>query len=287
LDAGPGGTPGGGRTAVASFRLLVTEPLDGASNMAIDEALLRARLTGESPPTIRFFGWAPPAVSLGYGQALDGAIDLAACLRLGIGLVRRPTGGSALLHETPDAELTYSVVARGGDFPGADDLLETYRVIGTGLAAGLRRLGAAAEVVPLVRQRRGPTPTFCFARTGSYEIAAGGKKLVGSAQRRQGGGLLQHGSLLLTADPARLRAVFPYVEHPLAGVATLGAVLGRSAGFDEVAAALAAGMAEVLGSLLPGDLMSAETALVDRLVAEKYGTTEWTHHGRVPVTSHA
>jgi len=265
----------------------VTEPLDGASNMAIDEALLRFRLAGESPPTVRFFGWAPPAVSLGYGQALDDAIDLTACVRLGIGLVRRPTGGSALLHEAPGAELTYSVAARGGDFAGADDLLETYRVIATGLAAGLRRLGAAAEVVPLVRQRRSPTPTFCFARTGSYEIAAGGKKLIGSAQRRQGGGFLQHGSLLLDADPVRLRAVFPRVEDPLAGVATLAAGLGRPAGFDEVAAALAAGLAEVLGSLRPGGLTSAETALVERLVAEKYGTAEWTRHGRVPVGSHA
>jgi lipoyl(octanoyl) transferase len=119
----------------------VTEPLDGASNMAIDEALLRSRLAGDGPPTVRFFGWAPPTVSLGYGQPLDAAIDLAACQRLGLGVVRRPTGGSALLHESPGAELTYSVVAGGEDFAGADDLLQTYRVIGTGLAAGLRRGG--------------------------------------------------------------------------------------------------------------------------------------------------
>lgn len=255
--------------------------------MAIDEALLSSRLAGDGPPTVRFFGWAPPTVSLGYGQPLDAAIDLAACQRLGLGVVRRPTGGSALLHEAPGAELTYSVVARGGDFPGADDLLETYRVIGIGMAAGLRRLGAAVEVVPLVRLRRGPAPTFCFARTGSYEIAAGGKKLIGSAQRRQGGGFLQHGSLLLDAEPIRLRAVFPRIEDPLAGVTTLAALLGRPADFDEVAAALQAGLAEALGVLLPGGLTSAETALAERLVAEKYGTAEWTRHGRIPVGSHA
>jgi lipoyl(octanoyl) transferase len=254
--------------------------------MAIDEALLRARLAGEAPPTVRCFGWRPPAVSLGYGQPLGG-IDQAACARLGIGLVRRPTGGSAILHEDPALELTYSVVARRDDFPGADDLLETYRVLGSGLAAGLRRLGVEAEVVPLVRERPGPAPTFCFARTGAYEIAVGGRKLVGSAQRRQGGGFLQHGSLLLDTDPGRLRAVFPSVADPLAGITTVAAVLGRRPGFDEVADALAAGLAGVLGPLRPGGLSPAETARVEQLVTEKYGTEAWTREGRLPASAHA
>ncbi|MGH7320254.1 MAG: lipoate--protein ligase family protein, partial [Candidatus Rokuibacteriota bacterium] len=165
--------------------MLVTEPLEGATNMAVDEALLRARIAGDAPPTVRFFGWVPPTLSLGYGQPLDDRIDLAASRRLGIGLVRRPTGGSAILHESPDREVTYSVVARAEDFVGADDVLETYRILGAGLVAGLARLGVRAELVPLIRAARGPaSPTFCFARTGAYEIAAQGRKLVGSAQRR-------------------------------------------------------------------------------------------------------
>jgi lipoate-protein ligase A len=254
--------------------------------MAIDEALLRARLAGEAPPTVRCFGWRPAAVSLGYGQPLDG-IDRAACDRLGIGLVRRPTGGSAILHEDPALELTYSVVARGGDFPGAEDLLETYRVLGGGLAAGLRRLGVEAEVVPLVRERSGPAPTFCFARTGAYEITVAGRKLAGSAQRRQGGGFLQHGSLLLDADPERLRAVFPRVADPLAGITTVAAVLGRRPGFDEVAEALGAGLAGALGPLRPGGLSPGEVARAERLVAEKYATEPWTREGRLPASAHA
>jgi lipoate-protein ligase A len=270
-----------------TFRLLVTAPLDGATNMAIDEALLRARIAGSGPPTVRLYAWAPPAVSLGYGQPLDGAVDLAACARLGIGLVRRPTGGSAILHEGPAAELTYSVVARAGDFAGAEDLLETYRVLGGGLAAGLRRLGVEAEVVPLARERRGPSPPFCFTRTGAYEIAVGGRKLLGSAQRRQGGGFLQHGALLLDADPGRLSAVFPGVADLLAGITTVAAVLGRRPGFDEVAEALAAGLASVLGPLRPGGLSPAEAARAERLVAEKYGTEAWTREGRLPAPAHA
>ncbi|MBI4014280.1 MAG: lipoate--protein ligase family protein [Candidatus Rokubacteria bacterium] len=270
-----------------SWRLLVTEPLDGATNMAIDEALLRARVAGEAPPTVRFFAWAPPAVSLGYGQPLDAQVDADARARLGIGLVRRPTGGSAILHEGPAAELTYSVVARAGDFDGSDDLLETYRVLGSGLAAGLRRLGIPAEVVPLRREPRRTAPTFCFARTGAYEIAVGGKKVVGSAQRRQTRAFLQHGSVLLDADPGRLRAVFPGVDDPLAGVTTLAAVLGRRVGFDAAAAALAAGLGEVLGPLAPDGLTSAEIVLADRLVAEKYGTEAWTVRGEAPAVAHA
>ena len=94
--------------------------------------------------------------------------------------MRRPTGGSAILHEPPEREVTYSVVARAGDFPGADDVLETYRVLGQGLAAGLARLGVAAEFAPLVRGRPDRTPAFCFGRAGAYELAVGGRKLVGS-----------------------------------------------------------------------------------------------------------
>jgi len=261
------------------WRLVVTEPLDGATNMAMDEAILLGRIRGAGPPTVRFYGWTPATVSLGYGQALDG-VDLDACRRLGLGLVRRPTGGSAILHEPPAREVTYSVVAGSDDFPGADDVLETYRIVGEGLRAGLRRLGVEAEVVPLARARRaGAAPAFCFARAGAYELAAGGRKLVGSAQRRQGGAFLQHGSVLLDADPDRLRAVFPRSD-PLAQITTLAALLGRTPGFDRVRAALSAGLEEAVGrGLVPGGLSDPETADVGRLVAGKYARAEWTRTG--------
>lgn len=259
------------------WRLLVTEATDGATNMAIDEALWRGRQAGDSPPTVRFFAWAPPTVSLGYGQPLAGDVDVAACRALGVGLVRRPTGGSAIYHDGPERELTYSVMATAHDLGTPPDLLETYRWIGRALLTGLRTLGAPAEMVP-VADPGGPIPAFCFARTGSYEIEIGGRKLVGSAQRRQGGCFLQHGAVLLGVDEPRLHALFPTTRDPLASLTTLEQALGRRPRFDEVATALAAAFeSEHPLALKPGGLSEGEEARVDHLLKTKYATDAWLH----------
>jgi lipoate-protein ligase A len=264
-----------------AFRLLVTEPLDGAMNMAIDESLLESRLADAAPPALRFFAWDPATVSLGYGQPLDARIDTVAAARLGIGLVRRPTGGSAILHEGPELELTYSVTARAGDFEGADELLETYRWFGAALAAGLRELAAPVEMVPVQPSDPAAMPTFCFARTGSYELEVDGLKVVGSAQRRQGTGFLQHGAVMLGAAPDRLRRVFPGAGDPLAGMTTLEAVLRRRPGFEETMDALAEGFRREHGLVLaPGGLTVTEMERAEALVREKYGTERWTRAGR-------
>lgn len=257
------------------WRLLVTEPADGATNMAIDEALWRSRQAGSGPPTLRCFAWAPPTVSLGYGQPIDRHVDVAACRALGVGLVRRPTGGSAIYHDGPERELTYSVVATAADLGIGPDLLETYRWIGAALLRGLRALGAPAELVP-ERPPAGPVPAFCFARTGVYEIEVGGRKLVGSAQRRQGDSFLQHGAVLLGVDESRLRALFPTTRDPLATLATLEAALGRRPSFEAVAAALAAAFEQEHGlDLRPGGLSAEETDRVGVLVAERYTSSAW------------
>jgi lipoate-protein ligase A len=224
-------------------------------------------------------------VSLGYAQPFAGTVDPGQCSALGIGIVRRPTGGSAILHEGPDREITYSVVAREGDFPGADDVLETYRVLGQGLAEGLERLGVAARLAPLVRGRREPAgpPAFCFQRTGAYEIAVDGRKLIGSAQRRQRGAFLQHGSLVLDVVPARVRAVFPGERDPTGGMTTLAEALGGSCARTTVVTALAAGLGTALqATLVPSGLSADEGALMTTLIGTKYGTDDWTEHGRVP-----
>ncbi len=265
------------------FRLLVTEPLDGAANMALDEALLLSRLRHGSPPTLRLFAWAPPTISLGYGQRLDGRIDLETARAMGLGLVRRATGGSAILHEGPDLEITYSVAAAAGDFDGSADLLQTYRWIGEGLLAGLRALGVPVEMVPVQPSDPAAMPAFCFARTGSFELEVDGRKLVGSAQRRQGAAFLQHGAIMLGAEPGRLRRVFPGGRDPLADMTTLETVLGRRPSFDRTAEALADGFRTAHGlTLEPGGLSEEEAVLAGMLEREKYATDEWTRAGRAP-----
>jgi lipoate-protein ligase A len=262
-----------------AWRLLITEPADGATNMAIDEAIWRGRRAGASPPTLRFFAWAPPTVSLGYGQPLDDHVDVAACHALGVGLVRRPTGGSAIYHDGAERELTYSVAATAGDLGVGADLLLTCQWIGRALRRGLRALGAAAELVA-TRAPEGLSPAFCFARTGTWEIEIDGRKVVGSAQRRQGAAFLQHGSVLLGVDEPRLRALFPRTRNPLATLTTLDAALGRRPSFDEVAHALAEAFEREHGlRLKPDGLWSDELRAIDTLVREKYGSDIWLHGG--------
>ena len=257
------------------WRLLVTEATDGATNMAIDEALWLSRQRGDGVPTVRFFAWDPPTVSLGYGQALDDHVDAGACRRLGVGLVRRPTGGSAIYHDGPERELTYSIVATNEDLGVTTDLLEAYRWIARALARGLRALGAPVEIIGVPRAK-GQAPAFCFARTGRYEIEIGGRKLVGSAQRRRGRCFLQHGSVLLGADEPRLRALFPTTPDPMASLTTLETALGRRPTFGEVASALESAFEAEHGLVLrPGGLAEAERADVERLAGEKYARDTW------------
>jgi lipoate-protein ligase A len=258
----------------AGWRLLVTEPADGATNMAIDEALWRGRRAGTSPPTLRFFAWAPPTVSVGYGQPLDNDVDRDVCRALGVALVRRPTGGSAIYHDGPERELTYSVAASNDDLGVGTDLLASYRWVAQALARGLRDLGAAVAVVER-RREYGPVPAFCFARSGTYELELDGKKLVGSAQRRHGRSFLQHGSILLDLDAVRVASIFPAAD-PAASVATLARALGRRPEWDACVTALAAAFEAEHGiALRPGGLTETEAVEADTLARTKYATEAW------------
>jgi lipoate-protein ligase A len=258
-----------------SWRLLVTEPTDGATNMAVDEVLWRSRRAGTSLPTLRFYAWAPPTVSLGYGQALEREVDQDACRALGVDLVRRPTGGSAIYHDGPERELTYSVAATNDDLGLGTDLLASYRWIANALARGLRALGARVDIVER-RREYGPVPAFCFARSGTYELELDGKKIVGSAQRRHGKSFLQHGSILLGIDAARVAAIFPAVADPLVSVATLEQALRRRPDWDECVAAITAAFESEHGiALRPGGLTESEATEIAALVREKYATEGW------------
>ena len=186
------------------WRFLDSGPNTGAVNMAVDEDLLRRAAQGAAPPTLRFYTWDPPAVSLGRFQHIETAVRTAACRRHGIDIVKRVTGGRAVLHHR---ELTYSVVARTDNALFPPDVLGTYRIIAGALIAGLHALGINAEMVSRSGRhaslvKKGSRDPSCFASPSWYEILVAGKKIIGSAQRRIPGAFLQHGSILLDYDRA-------------------------------------------------------------------------------------
>src|SRR5256714_4150073 len=189
-------------TSDAPWRLLLDSPAAGAWNMAVDEVLLEGVVAGTAPPTLRFYGWTPPCLSLGYFQPFD-AVNLDGCRALGVDVVRRPTGGRAILH---DRELTYSVVLPASTLGHDGGVLPSYRRLSLALQDGLRRLGVPATLAPESAGRSAAHGAVCFDRPSAPEILLHGRKLVGSAQMRRGGGPLQPGSIL----------IWPRLDTPLA-----------------------------------------------------------------------
>ena len=269
--------------SLRTWRLIKSGFGNAAWNMSVDEAIMRAVARGEQPPTLRLYGWRPPAVSLGYFQPLDAGIDVAECRRRGYGLVRRPTGGRAILH---DDEVTYSFCIPQDEIHGGHSVMKSYREISRGLIAGLERLGAELSLEDDGGRRRDPKArvrTICFAKTARSDLQAAGRKIVGSAQVRRDGAILQHGSIPITINPAAHAAVMPgmgdasvaarSLERAAQGVAEL---LGRPVSFEELSAALATGFAEAFRVNLISEPPSPdEEALAAHLQAEKYATEAW------------
>jgi len=180
----------------AHWRLIIDGNLQGARNMARDLAMLEAVADGKAGPTVRLYGWDPPCLSLGHHQGLEAA-DLAFCRAEGIDVVRRPTGGRALLHHL---ELTYAVVAPIGRGPLPRGLQEAYRTICLALVRFVRALGVDAELTGGEVNLQLPNPKTavpCFEAPAGGEVVVGGRKLIGSAMRAHGGAILQHGAILL------------------------------------------------------------------------------------------
>jgi len=269
-------------TQHAAWRLVIHGAAPGALNMAVDEAISRMVAEGAAPPTLRFYAWNPPCVSLGRHQPAA-AVDAARCRALGYEIVRRPTGGRAILHTD---EFTYSVIAPPDQSPMHGLVLDSYLRLSHGLVAGLARLGIAAEPAPATN-RAGPNASAaCFEVPSAHELVAAGRKLLGSAQNRRAKVVLQHGSLPLHGDLTRLIECLALPDEAervklrralIDHASTVEQILGRRVGFDEVAAAMQAGFAEALElALFPGQLSPAEMALADELAREQYGAPAWT-----------
>ncbi|HEX2203105.1 MAG TPA: lipoate--protein ligase family protein [Longimicrobium sp.] len=257
-----------------AWRLLDTPPAPGAWNMAVDEALAESVRAGGAP-VLRVYRWAPACLSLGRNQPARGRYDADALAARGVDVVRRPTGGRAVLH---DRELTYAAALPDGALGGPR---ETYAALNRALVAGLRRLGVPAALQPGT-EGRAPPPSLapCFDQPVEGEVVAAGRKLVGSAQRRFEGVLLQHGSLLIDDDQSAVAALLAAPSDPDAGgaPASLVSLLGHAPAWDALVDALAAGWAEALGVALDkGALTGAERERAEAL-AERYASPAWTWH---------
>ncbi len=219
------------RFVAMRWRFLLTPPLDGADNMALDEALMqRARDSGEG--VVRVYAWSAPTLSLGRNQRAIGVYTAERARALGVQVVRRPTGGRALLHHR---EITYSVAAPA---PAHESLARSYRAINLALLAALRGLGVHTEIA--VRRERLPPPGSapCFELPADGELMLGGRKLVGSAQFREHGALLQHGSILVHDDQPMVSQLASVSLGVVAPAATLAQALGRDPSPEEFATLL-------------------------------------------------
>lgn len=272
-------------------RLLPWREASAAENMAVDEAIYLQYLQGCSPITLRYYGWRPAAVSIGYSQDPKKEIDLAACAQRRISWVRRPTGGRSVFH---DHEITYSLVA--GEAQGfTGPLLQDYLKVAEGFKAGFSLLGVEVCLVDRKKtkqrwsgagdQSAQPYSAVCFASSSWYEIEAGGKKFVGSAQLRKEKGFLQHGSILLSFSPETLLTLLGQnvnerlIKGLQSRVTSLSEVMRGYPERETILSALTSGLGRSLGvEWTPGELTAEELKLAEKLKAEKYLNPEWNIH---------
>ncbi len=256
-----------------TWRLLRTGDADAFTNMATDEAVLRCVTAGQSPNTIRFYGWLPSAVSIGYFQGIEQEVDLTVCREKGIDVIRRLTGGGAVFHDH-DGEITYSLIAPEDHPKIPRKILDSYALLCGGLVAGFKRLGLDAEFKPI------------------NDILVNGRKISGNAQTRRFGGVLQHGTLLCDVNP---RLMFTLLKVPnekirdklIQGVEERVTSIRGEMGWSEAAMArskdgvieaMVAGFEKVLDiQLMPGTLSEEELRLADKVKVERYATPAWNH----------
>ncbi len=247
---------------------LVTPPADGPSNMALDEALMR-HVARHGEAIFRVYGWSAPTLSLGRNQRARDCYDLQAARIAGVGFVRRPTGGRALLHHR---EITYSAAMRAAS---PADAREDYHFINAVLIAGLRSLGVpAVNATGAAAIPPGPRP--CFDIPAQHEIAVGERKLVGSAQWRHDGAVLQHGSILVHDDQHLANALLRAPAASAPSAATLANVLGHEPDVENVSQVLRAALVASSGSRVEDFIPDATVEQDASRLREVYHDDAWT-----------
>jgi lipoate-protein ligase A len=264
----------------ATWRLLDTGESDGTTNMAVDEAIMYAVRKKKSPPTLRFYGWSPPCVSIGYMQSID-EIDLEICREKGYSLVRRLTGGRAVLHID---ELTYSVIASQKEAQVAGDILTSYQRLSLGLVKGLQILGCNVTQSDRFNSLKQGS-SACFEIPSHYEVKSYGRKLIGSAQVRRNGVVLQHGAIPLKGDVSRLIDVLSISELDkdnlreklLKRAIALDEAMRRNVTYDELVKVIVKGFEQALNLNFETEMLSDYEKVEAGKLKLKYLDDEWTH----------
>lgn len=262
------------------WRLIKPEVNDAYTNMAIDEAIMKARIENRVPNTLRFYTWKPSAVSIGRFQTLADQINVDKCRKDGVDIVRRISGGGAVYHDQ-DGEITYSIIAKLSNLGCADlDMLSAYQKICSGLNEAITILGTQAVY-------RAPDPKRC------PNLAISGKKISGNAQTSKKGILLQHGTFLLDINHTKM---FTYLKVPWAK--TLNEVLkvskrkltsakqelGTNFSASEAYSALVKGFEKALDVEFVEDrLTEYEQKLAQKNRKKRFVTEEWTFLGKLSV----
>ena len=264
------------------WRLIDTGFSDAYFNMAVDEVLILSCKKDGIKPVLRFYQWNPSGLSLGYAQKFGNGFILKNCREMGIDVVRRITGGQAVLH---DSDLTYSVAVPESylEPPKTERL---FKMISHGLMEGLRNLGFMVQ--PFISEAPSSERDYkeynCFFNKGNYEIAIGGKKLVGSAQRRISGALLQHGSIMLRIDYERMARVYDNgygkkeekISNIQKRITCLAENIEKIPDVADIKKSIIEGFEKLYGTkfvfepLTPEELLKAE-----ELAEQKYLTKEW------------
>lgn len=258
-----------------------------AYNMALDEVLLEWHSEGKIDPTIRFYGWNPATLSVGYFQKVEKEIDLEAVKKAGLGFVRRPTGGRGVLH---DQELTYSVIVSEDHPKMPRTVTEAYRVISEGILEGFRSLGLDAYfAIPKTEEEKqglkNPRSSVCFDAPSWYELVVEGRKVAGSAQTRQKGVILQHGSILLDLDEDLLFSLFKYPNERVKErlqrnfknkAVAINEISPNRVSLQQAWDAFQTGFEKGLGiTLKPYTLTDEQNAYVEKIANEKYSSNSW------------
>jgi lipoate-protein ligase A len=250
--------------------------------MAVDEAILEHIGRGESLPTLRLYAWDPACLSLGHTQPFAD-VDTARLQARGWEVVRRATGGRAILHTD---ELTYSVTGSAEEPILAGGVLESYNRLAQALFLAVKDIGLPVEIKE-GKTTNGTTPNpVCFEVPSTYEITVHGKKLIGSAQARKKEGVLQHGSLPLTGDLTRICQALVFESEAareeaskrlLTKATTVESVLGRAVPWETAAQAFVRAFETQLELCFEkGELSESESRRAEELVKEKYGHPSWT-----------